>query len=54
MLNHNIFMETFSESMILITYCCKQLNNTTGNDKLLTIPVIEKLCKFRSTILAGT
>ena len=42
--------------MMLSTYGCKQPNSTTDDDELLAaaVPIIEKFCKFWSTILAGT
>ena len=41
--------------MILITYDCEQPTNTTGDDVvMILVPIIEKLCKFWSVILAGT
>ena len=37
-----------------ILYDREQPTNTTGDDELLTIPIIKKLCNFCSIILAGT
>ena len=40
--------------MTLMTYDCKQPTNTTGGGDSLTVPIIEKLHKSCSSILAGT
>ena len=40
--------------MIFMIYDCEQPTNTTGDDELLTVPIIEKLYKVWSIILAGT
>ena len=37
----------------MAAHACEQ-TNTTGDDESLTVPIIEKLCKFLSIILAGT
>ena len=53
-LNTTLVIVTKQELMILMTYDYERPTNTTGNDKLLVVPIIEKLCKFWSIILAGT